>query len=217
MLHVVQGGASPISDGVFRAMFAARKSVFIDLLKWDVPVLDGLYEIDQFDDEHARYLILADRFDRHLGSARLLPTIRPHILGGFYSHLCDRDPPVGDRIFEVTRFCLDRSLRSRERRYVRDALVAALAAHAIDHGIESYTAIAELAWFQQILAFGWRCEPLGLPVVTGGQSLVALRIFIAPDTPALLAAAGIRGRQAILANERLTTTSQENPHAPLAA
>src|SRR3546814_5073717 len=67
-------------------MFAARKSVFVDLLKWDVPVLEGRYEIDQFDDEYARYLILADRGDGHLGSARLLPTMRPHILDRSEEH-----------------------------------------------------------------------------------------------------------------------------------
>ncbi|WP_368039968.1 hypothetical protein [Sphingomonas bacterium] len=86
---------------------------------------------------------------------------------------------------------------------MRDALVAALAGHALDHGIESYTAIAEFGWFQQILSFGWRCEPLGLPHVIDGQTLAALQISITPDTPALLAAAGIRGHHAILANERL--------------
>lgn len=44
MLHVLQSAARPASDAVLRAMFAARKSVFVDLLKWDVPVLDGAYE-----------------------------------------------------------------------------------------------------------------------------------------------------------------------------
>lgn len=203
MLHVVQSDAVPAPDGVFREMFAARKSIFVDLLKWNVPVLDGRYEIDQFDDEHARYLILADRDEGHLGSARLLPTTRPHILDSLYSVLCDEPPPRGAAIFEVTRFCLDRKLRAHERRTVRDALVAALASHALDHGIESYTAIAEIGWFQQILSFGWHCEPLGLPRLIDGRTLAALHIRITPDTPALLAAAGIRGRLAILANERL--------------
>ncbi|MFA6125372.1 MAG: acyl-homoserine-lactone synthase [Sphingomonas sp.] len=203
MLHVVQNDAVPPPDGIFRSMFAARKSVFVDLLKWDVPVLDGRYEIDQFDDEHARYLILADRDEGHLGSARLLPTTRPHILDSLYDMLCEGPPPRGDTIFEVTRFCLDRRLCAPDRRAVRDALVAALAGHALDHGIESYTAIAEFGWYQQILAFGWRCEPLGLPCLVDGRTLAALHIFITPETPALLAAAGIRGRHAILANERL--------------
>lgn len=37
MLHVLQSAAQPVSDAIFRSMFAARKSVFVDLLKWDVP------------------------------------------------------------------------------------------------------------------------------------------------------------------------------------
>ena len=109
MLHVLRFGALPTPDLVLRSMFAARKAVFVDLLKWDVPVIGGEFEIDQFDDEHAYYLVLADLDGRHLGSARLLPTIRPHILGDLYPELCDDVPPCGDDVFEITRFCLDRS------------------------------------------------------------------------------------------------------------
>lgn len=201
MLHTLQFGTGPTPNGVFRAMFAARKSVFVDLLKWDVPVLDGRYEIDQFDDEHARYLILADRGDDHLGSARLLPTTRPHILDSLYACLCADAPPRAATIFEITRFCLDRRLRAAERRAVRDTLVRALVDHALAHGIDSYTAIAEIGWFQQILAFGWRCRPLGLPQMIDGTMLAALSIEITPDTPALLAAAGITARPAIDADD----------------
>ena len=191
MLHVMQFGTHPIWDGVLRAMFAARKSVFVDLLKWDVPVIDGAYEVDQFDDAHATYLVLTDAEGRHLASARLLPTVRPHILDSFYAELCEEAPPRGSDICEVTRFCLDRSLSAGERRAVRDTLVTALAEHALAHGLTAYTAIAEMSWFQQILAFGWRCLPLGLPRVIDGTMLVALRIEIDADTPARLAAAGI--------------------------
>lgn len=188
MLHVVQSATRPASDAVLRSMFAARKSVFVDLLKWDVPVLDGRYEIDQFDDVHATYLILAEADGTHLGSARLLPTTRPHILDSLYAELCEEAPPQSPEIFEITRFCLDRRLSARERRQVRDTLVTALADHALACGITAYSAIAEMGWFQQILAFGWRCMPLGLPKVIDGTMLAALRIEITPETPALLAA-----------------------------
>ena len=197
MLHVLHTAMAPVPDGVLRAMFAARKSVFIDLLKWDVPVLAGAYEVDQFDDPHACYLVLADRAGNHLGSARLLPTTRPHILDSFYAELCAEAPPRGATIFEVTRFCLDRSLRAVQRRAVRDMLVMALVEHALAHGIETFTAIAEMGWLQQILAFGWRCRPLGLPQTIDGRTLGALSIAITPDTPALLAAAGITRRPAL--------------------
>lgn len=194
MLHILQSDAHPASDAALRSMFAARKSVFVDLLKWDVPVLDGRYEIDQFDDVHATYLIVAEPDGTHLGSARLLPTSRPHILDSLYAELCEEAPPKADDIFEITRFCLDRRLTARERRAVRDTLVTALAEHALASGIAAYSAIAEIGWFQQILAFGWRCMPLGLPRVLYGTMLAALRIEITPETPALLAAAGIAAR-----------------------
>jgi len=191
MLHLINQAALPASDDVLRAMFAARKSVFVDLLKWDVPVIDGRYEVDQFDDEHATYLVLADAEGGHLGSARLLPTTRPHILDSLYADLCEAAPPRGLDIFEITRFCLDRSLGARDRRQVRDTLVAALVSYALDQGITQYSAIAEMSWFQQILAFGWACRPLGLPRITGGAMLAALVIEIDANTPARLAAAGI--------------------------
>jgi acyl-homoserine lactone synthase len=191
MLHTIHPGASVGEDAVLRAMFAARKSIFVDLLKWDVPVLDGRFEVDQFDDEHATYLVLTDEAGGHLASARLLPTVRPHILGDLFPQLCADAPPRDPKIYEITRFCLDRGLAAGTRRAARDTLVTALAEHALVHGIMAYTAIAELVWFQQILAFGWRCRPLGLPRIDGATVLAALRIDIDATTPGLLAAAGI--------------------------
>ena len=74
---------------------------------------------------------------------------------------------------------------------MRNRLVCALVQHALEHGISIYTGVAELGWLQQILAFGWRCRPLGLPKAIGGRTVGALRIDIDIDTPALLAANGI--------------------------
>ena len=181
----------PAQEPLLQAMFEARKQVFVDLLKWDVPVLDGRYEIDQFDDEHAVYLILADSAGQHLGSARLLPTSRPHILDSLFPSLCAGEPPRRPDCFEITRFCLGRNQNARERLETRNRLVIALARYAIDNGISTYTGVAELPWLQQILAFGWNCRPLGLPQLIGGRTLGAMRIDIDSDTCAVLAANGI--------------------------
>ena len=189
----VQHSAQPdmIRDDVMRSMFAARKAVFVDLLQWDVPVLDGRYEIDQFDDRHAHYIILSQEDGNHLGSARLLPTTRPHILGSLYPQRCTQAAPSGTAIFEITRFCLDRRLRAPERRQVRDTLIRSLADHALASGITTYVAIAAIGWARQIQAFGWDCTPLGPPRQIKDTSLIALRIAITPETPALLEAAGL--------------------------
>lgn len=198
MLNTMHFAPDPTPDSVLGAMFAARKAVFVDLLGWDVPVIDGRYEVDQFDTDRARYLVLTDGAGEHLGSARLLPTNGPHILGDLYPDLCEEAPPRGETIVEITRFCLDRRLRAPERRAVRDTLVTALVAYALQHGISDYVAVADMAWFQQILAFGWRCVPLGLPRLAAGGTLTALRIGITPETPAQLTRAGIHPQHAIL-------------------
>jgi N-acyl-L-homoserine lactone synthetase len=191
MIVIGSRSLEPARDPLLQAMFEARKQIFVDLLKWDVPVLDGRFEIDQFDDEHAVYLIVADSAGQHLGSARLLPTTRPHILNSLFPSLCAGEPPRGPDCFEITRFCLGRNQNARERLQTRNRLVSAIARYALENHIATYTGVAELGWLQQILAFGWRCWPLGLPRLIDGRTLGALRIDIDHETPAMLAANGI--------------------------
>jgi N-acyl-L-homoserine lactone synthetase len=191
MVLLVDSTVDSVAETAFRSMFAARKSVFIDLLKWDLPVLDGRYEIDQFDDQHARYLIITDTDREHLASVRLLPTTRAHILDSLFPVLCDGHIPRGPGVWEITRFCLGRQLRAAERREIRNQLVSALATHALAFGIDTYTGVAEMAWLQQILSFGWQCRPLGEPLPYQGSLLGALEISITPETPAELAAGGV--------------------------
>jgi acyl-homoserine lactone synthase len=191
MVLIAERMPQPLADTALQAMFEARKRVFVDLLKWDVPVLDGRFELDQFDDEHAVYLVVRGAQGEHLGSARLLETERPHILDTLFPQLCAGPVPRGPAIREITRFCLDRRLPAARRRAVRNALVSALADHALERGIAAYTGVAEIAWLQQILAFGWACRPLGLPTLCHGRSLGALQIEISADTPALLARGGV--------------------------
>jgi acyl homoserine lactone synthase/acyl-homoserine lactone synthase len=175
-------------------MFAARKQVFIDRLGWSLPALAGQYELDQFDDAYAHYLILTDGDGRHRASSRLLRTDRPHLLGDLYAMLCSEGVPCGPTIREVTRFCLDPAFGARERRIARNELVSALADHAITTGISAYTGIAGIRWFEQIAEFGWDCRALGPARTIDGQQLVALHITIDPGTIPALEATGIYTR-----------------------
>lgn len=188
-MHIETGAARAMENRLFRSMFEERKRVFVDLLRWDVPVLAGRYEIDQFDNDSAVYIVIANAEGEHLASARLLPTISDHILGTIFPELCEQRPPRGGAILEITRFCLARRLRARERLEVRNRLVSAFVEYALRNRIQSYTGVAEWSWFQQILSFGWACRPLGLPGST--SCLVALQIDIDGRTREQLQASGI--------------------------
>lgn len=163
-------------------MFRARKSVFVDQLKWDIPC-EGEFERDQFDNEEAEYLIIADSADKkHLGSMRLLRTDRPHILGSLFSDLCEDEVPTGPDIREITRLCLSRELRAAERKIIFNRLVTALVEYALLMDIRAYTAVTSLYWLTQTLAVGWRCVPLSMPKRVDGDVLCAMMIHIEPET-----------------------------------
>jgi len=178
-------------SAALRAMYRARKEVFVDLLKWDLPVLAAEFEIDQFDDVDAEYLILIAGGVHHRASARLLRTDRGHLLADLYPHLCAGPIPSGPTVREITRFCLDRNQNAGERRAARNQLVTALADYALATGITAYTGVAEVDWFEQIRRFGWKCEALGQPMRHDGRDLTALHILIEADTPGRLRAGGI--------------------------
>mgnify|MGYP001088840408 CR=1 FL=1 len=192
MLRQMEGGPAHDEGAALRAMFRARKEVFVDLLKWDLPVLAGEFEIDQFDDPAAEYLILLRRDGQHRASTRLLRTDRDHLLGDLYPHLCAGPVPSGPTIREITRFCLDRNQQTDDRRVARNQLVAGLVDHALATGISAYTGVAEAAWFEQVRHFGWNCQSLGQPMRHGARHLVALHIAIEADTPQKLRDSGIR-------------------------
>lgn len=176
-----------------RSMFEARKRVFVDLLAWDLPVLAGRFEVDQFDDGLATYLIVGDPLGQHLASARLLATTRPALLDSLFPELVDGAPPCGPDVLEITRFCLSREAGAALRREARDRLLVGLVEFALARGIHTYSGVAELGWFRQIASFGWDCRALGSPRSIDGQRLVALAIQIDQTTLAKLATAGIAG------------------------
>lgn len=191
MIIVGNGIDEALDARVFRAMFEERKRVFVDLLGWDIPTLADRYEIDQFDDDEAVYIVVTDAQGNHQGSARLLRTDRSHILDTIFPALCNGDVPTGPEIREITRFCFARSLKASERRAVRNRLISALVEHALSVGITTYSGVAGRGWFEQIRAFGWDCTPLGYGEMDEYRGLAALRIVITTDTPIRLRDAGI--------------------------
>ncbi|MBE1529749.1 acyl-homoserine lactone synthase [Sphingopyxis sp. OAS728] len=191
MFLIVDEANRAREHAVLRSMFEARKRVFIDLLKWDLPALAGRFELDHFDDGDATYLIVADPEGNHLASARLLLTTQPALLDTLFPELVAGPVPQGADILEITRLCLSPGIGARQRRIARDALLVGLVDYALDNGIAAYTGVAELSWFRQVESFGWDCKALGEPVLHRGQALVALRIYIDGHTLRKLAGAGI--------------------------
>jgi acyl-homoserine lactone synthase len=182
MVQLVTSENSHFHRTILEKMFEDRKTIFVDLLKWEIPH-DGRFERDQFDDEHAEYLIVNDADSgEHFASLRMLRTDGPHILGSLFSQLCDEKVPTGPDIREISRMCLSPRHRGPERMAARNLLASAMTEYALLTGIRAYTGVADMGWMSRVLSAGWRCEPLGMPRMVGGAMVGAMMIHIDPDT-----------------------------------
>ncbi len=173
MVLVVHGANRARYARELDAMFRDRKTVFIDMHKWDL-VADGPYERDQFDTDAAVYLIATEpRTGKHLSSLRLLPTTGPNLLADVFPQLCDGPPPSADDVWEVTRICFAPHLRGAERRQVFQSIALASAEVGLLYGLTRYSVMAYLSFLPEVLAMGWDSSPLGLPQAVDAREPVS--------------------------------------------
>lgn len=182
MIHVIDSHSAPANKSLLQSMFADRKRLFVDLFGWDVPVVDGKYEIDQFDNANTIYLVSADGEEQHAASIRLFPSTEPHMLGTLFPHLCPLGVPVDERTWETTRLCLPQRHGAERRRVLRNRLFSAMVDVALARGIDRYTGVIPEAFRKEVLAMGWQAEPLGPAVRIPGGPVGAFLIHIGPDT-----------------------------------
>lgn len=189
MIRITRGYR--LDDPVDAAMLEDRRRLFCDLMRWEVPVVAGRFEIDQFDTGDATYLVDIDEIGAHRGSMRLLPSTGAHILGDLFPVLSDRAVPRGPGICEITRLCLPSRLGAGRRLDVRNRLISAMVDHALAQGIHTLTGVVRPGFRASVLAMGWAAEALGPIRMIGGMELGAFRIEIDADTPARLTRTGI--------------------------
>lgn len=191
MIHVIDNQLAAGNQTLLQSMFADRKRLFVDLFGWDVPVVDGQYEMDQFDNADTIYLIVADKDGGHAASIRLFPSKRPHMLGTLFPHLCPFGVPADDATWESTRLCLPQRHGAERRRELRNLIFSAMVDVALDRGIERYTGVIPERFRKEVLSLGWQAEPLGPAVRIPGGPVGAFLIHVRPDTPERLRWTGV--------------------------
>ena len=165
------------------SMFRDRKKVFVDRLKWKLPVTDGEFEKDEYDDDLAIYLIYAEpKTGRHICSMRLRPTTEVHMLRDKFPALCDGEIPTGEDVWEVTRLCTSPNLTPEQGRTARRHLSIAMVEFGLLYGLTRLTMITHPEYLSRLLAVGWECRPLGIPKEFDGNTFGAMEVSITPAT-----------------------------------
>lgn len=189
-VQIITSENSHLFVDILEETFRQRHKVFVEERGWtDLARPDGR-EIDQFDDPAATYLIALDG-DKVVGGQRLYPTTRPHMMSEVFSHLVQRGLPVGEDIYEVTRYFV-----VKERRFGRTdcMMLAAVMDFCLREGISSMTAVVEMWWLPRWQQAGFKTRPLGLPVQIEGQDCLAVEIMVSEETLARTSRlAGLKG------------------------
>lgn len=127
----------------FDTMFRQRKIVFHDEKKWDVKIVGGEFEIDEYDRDDTCYLMSYDASGALVGSVRLLSTAMPHMLSGPFR---DMFPDVGFTspvIWEATRFVVlgDRSVQPNQVSTAACEILLGMCQFGLENGVRHITAV----------------------------------------------------------------------------
>jgi N-acyl-L-homoserine lactone synthetase len=168
-------------------MHRDRKRVFVDWLKWDVPVV-GDMEIDQYDTDDAIYLIDADpETGEHIASIRLLPCSVPTLMAEHFADMVESPVPSDDSAWEMTRLCANPRIKDKLVQWTgRKNITVAAVEFALQRGIRQLIFVTHTSWVPTLLSVGWDIELLGLPRKDGNETIAAMRINVNDDTLKLI-------------------------------
>ncbi len=143
MLRHIAGHQRDKHRDIFAKMFRQRKLVFHDQKKWDVKVIDGEYEIDEFDRDETCYLMSFDRSGELVGSVRLVSTAMPHMLAGPFQSMFPELNFTSPLIWEATRFVVlgDRSVQPNQVSTAACEILLGMCQFGLENGVRNITAV----------------------------------------------------------------------------
>lgn len=192
MLHILEA-VRPGEHQLLEAAFRLRYQTFVIEKKWvDLARPDGR-EIDQFDTISAVYLIVTkDDTDEVIGNLRLLPTWKPHLLSTVHRHIWTEPYPVGQHVWEWTRYSIDPNYRGGK---AFGSVASQLTLGAVEWGLENNVTdvVVELHPYlvPRFGELGFHVRPLGLPEIMDGDPVIAVHMTY--DQKALNTLREVRG------------------------
>ena len=151
MLKVISYKNIAANADLFYSQFQLRHREFIERQHYDVKTFDGM-EFDEYDTLASVYLVYTRDNKTVLGCSRLTPLEYGCMLADHFAELVD-DKSIfsAPKVWEGTRFCIDKRLAPDERRDICFALCAGYLEFGLAHGIEQIigtmqTAILRSVW-----------------------------------------------------------------------
>lgn len=178
-MHFISGTPAALKQGVVSKMAAYRHKVFIEKLGWRLDCAAG-QELDQFDRDDTVYVVAQDECGDIVGTARLLPTHRPYLLGEVFPQLMGGAPiPHSAAIWELSRFAavdFNSHAPGPLGQFSSDLtlqLLRATAAVASSLGAQRLVSVSPLGVERLLRNTGFMAHRAGPPVMVDGNPVLA--------------------------------------------
>ena len=181
MIFVVNGENRQLFETDLILMHRQRKALFVDELGWRIPVVADL-EIDRYDGADTMYLLgKAMPNAELLVSARLLPTVRPHLMSELFPDASSCSFPRGPTVWEVSRFCCASQIQRRVRVQLVLEVVCGVMETGLLFGVEQVVFAVNSALLPLTLRCGWEAEMLSLRTGDNEDKVTAVVAAITPQ------------------------------------
>lgn len=143
---------------LFANMLRARRELFIEQNKWDLPEALGM-EYDQYDTPASRWVVVHDELGQVLAGNRLTPTTakcgiytymirdaQKQLLDTIPSNLLYEEAPVSEMVWESSRLFVSQAVPLAQRRPIYFKLVMELTKAARSLGASSCLTLLNANW-----------------------------------------------------------------------
>ena len=178
-MDILIGRSDRLAPGILHELAEYRYKIFVEKLGWKLAISQVGTELDQFDRSDTRYLGIRGDDGEIAGTARLLPTVRPYLLGEVFPYLMPGGPPQDPEVWELSRFAAsgDESALSGPLSQFASAKVVALLDAALRlaaaHGVHRLVTVSPLGIERLLRRYGFAVHRAGPPTVVDGQPLFA--------------------------------------------
>jgi len=178
-LKISAGKPASLGPGLMEALARYRHRVFIDKLGWKLMANEGL-ELDQFDRDDTLYVVAHTHAGDVVGTARLLPTERPYLLGEIFPQLmAGAELPCDREVWELSRFAATDLSAPRESALSQfsSPIAVALLGYALrvaaSHGVQRLITVSPLGVERLLRREGFAARRAAPPLVIDGHEVFA--------------------------------------------
>jgi len=190
-VDIFAGTSGGLAPEIMFGLARFRHQVFVQRLGWQLEERGDGLELDQFDRPDTVYVVARDESGEVAGSARLLPTTKPYLLGEVFPTLLHGEPtPRNTEVWELSRFAaVDFSCRSTSALSQFSSPIAVNMLHAAmrvaaERGAERLITVSPLGVLRLLRRAGFHAHPAAPPLVVEGHPLFACIIEIERNTEA---------------------------------